>query len=344
MGVEKLYTKLPNFLKYNRVIFNFSMKLSTMLSNVNHKSKIIDSQHELMNFIFLNSKFEAKGTLRNTQLLYVELLRFIVNVCNKYDINYLIADGTLLGAVRHGGFIPWDDDIDLALLREDYDRLIEVLPKEISKFEFLKSKCGLTLLKDNYQNYFKNFNSVYDVVNENDLLLDEKFLFLQFAWLKPYVKIDFFPLNFIQKEKLDHFNQKYVLTKYRFYDEMKNTSKDYDEVLKLRNNEVGFVDNKTDYLNYSLDSVNFLPPWIFETNKVFPLSTIKFEGYEFNCPKDVDHYLRVLYGDNYMMLPDTIEVHNIVPFIESQFDSVDEMNKSFDEAISYLREINETFI
>ena len=165
MGVEKLYTKLPNFLKYNRIIFNFSMKLSTMLSNVNHKSKIIDSQHELMNFIFLNSKFEAKGTLRNTQLLYVELLRFIANVCNKYDINYLIADGTLLGAVRHGGFIPWDDDIDLALLREDYDRLIEVLPKEISKFEFLKSRCGLTLLKDNYQNYFKNFNSVYDVVN-----------------------------------------------------------------------------------------------------------------------------------------------------------------------------------
>jgi len=344
MDFENLYMKLPNFIKYNRFIFNFSIKFSKMLRNFNKKSKIIDSQHELMNFIFLNSKFEAKGTLRNVQLLYVELLRFIANVCDKHDIDYLIADGTLLGAVRHGGFIPWDDDIDLALLREDYDKLIEVLPKEISKFEFLKSKCGITLLKENYQNHFKNFNSVYDVVDEKGLLLDGEFLFLQFAWLKPYIKIDFFPLNFIKKEKLDYFTQNYVITKYRFYDEMKNTSKKYDEVLKLRNKEVGFVENKTGYLNYSLDSVNFLPPWIFETDKVFPLSTIKFEGYEFNCPKDVDHYLRVLYGDNYMMLPDMIEAHNIVPFVESQFDSVEEMNKTFDEVISYLREVNENFI
>ena len=198
MNFEGLYSMLPDFIKYNHFILDFFLKVPKKLNNLNKKSKIIESQKQVIDILFSSYDLKSKGTLRNIQLLYLELLRFIDNVCNKYDIDYWIADGTLLGAVRHGGFIPWDDDIDLAMMREDYNRLIEVLPKEISNYEYLKEECGISLLRENHENYFKGFNSVYDFEDEQGLLDEEKFLFLQIAWLKPYVKIDFFPKDYIK--------------------------------------------------------------------------------------------------------------------------------------------------
>lgn len=350
MGLESLlklpnliYSKLPNSLKYNRFIFDFSSKLSKRLQNFNKKSKIINTQRETLEFLFFNSKYEAIGTLRNLQLLFLELLKFVDNVCNKYDINYFISDGTLLGAVRHKGFIPWDDDIDVALLREDYNKLIEVIPNEISRFDYLKEECGLTLLKEGNKNYFKEFHSVYDVDDEDSLLNEGECLFLQLAWLKPYVKLDFFPIDFVDEDKLENFNKNYVVTKYKFYEENKKGIKKFDDEFKFLNNELGVTNDKTQYLTYAIDSANFFPPWIFDFDKIFPLSTISFEGINFNCPNDPDHYLKEMYGASYMQLPEIIETHNIIPFIESQFESNRDMDEKFKKAIDYLKEINENF-
>jgi lipopolysaccharide cholinephosphotransferase len=60
--------------------------------------------------------------LRKMQLIQIELLREFDRVCRKHGIRYIIASGTLLGAVRYGGFIPWDDDIDIEMLRSDYEK------------------------------------------------------------------------------------------------------------------------------------------------------------------------------------------------------------------------------
>ena len=60
--------------------------------------------------------------LRGLQLVELELLEEVDRVCRAHDIPYCIIAGTLLGAVRHGGFIPWDDDADVAMLRADYER------------------------------------------------------------------------------------------------------------------------------------------------------------------------------------------------------------------------------
>jgi len=69
--------------------------------------------------------------LRRLQLLELELLNEVKRICEKHRIHYTIVAGTLLGAVRHGGFIPWDDDADIGMLREDYERFREVCIREL---------------------------------------------------------------------------------------------------------------------------------------------------------------------------------------------------------------------
>jgi len=73
---------------------------------------------------------KADGNLRAWQLLAVKLLSVFHEICVSNDINYWIYGGTLLGAVRHGGFIPWDDDLDIAITRDDFDRFAHILKND----------------------------------------------------------------------------------------------------------------------------------------------------------------------------------------------------------------------
>lgn len=81
---------------------------------------------------------EEQENLRIIQDIELKMLDEINRICEKYNLNYSVAGGTLLGAVRHSDFIPWDDDIDIDLKREDFYKLIEVLPTELSsEYEFV---------------------------------------------------------------------------------------------------------------------------------------------------------------------------------------------------------------
>lgn len=73
-----------------------------------------------------NIKTLSPEELRRMQMLMLDMLVEFDRVCRKHDISYVIVSGTLLGAVRHKGFIPWDDDADVAMLREDYERFKKV--------------------------------------------------------------------------------------------------------------------------------------------------------------------------------------------------------------------------
>ena len=64
----------------------------------------------------------------------VQLLRIVTALLEKHEIKYWMDYGTLLGAVRHDGFIPWDDDMDISTIQEDYDKIIKILPSELEKY------------------------------------------------------------------------------------------------------------------------------------------------------------------------------------------------------------------
>lgn len=343
MDLEKLYSCLPDFIKYNNNILNFFLKIPKKIFKYNLERHQLESQNQLLKMLVIDGDIKFNGTLRNIQLLYVELLRFVDNVCKKHEINYWLDGGTLLGAVRHGGFIPWDDDVDLTMLRKDYNKLLEVLPLEISKHDYFKENCGLTLLIEGQKNYFSDFKSVYDVDDKEGYLNDDNFSFLQIAWLKPYVKIDFFPKDFLETEKISFFKKNYVSNKYKFNQKVKKGEYLFFKKLNEFNDKFGFVLNETPQFADSFDVIPLAPVRIFETSKTFPLNKISFEGYEFNCPNDVDYYLSLIYGKNFRDLPKVIETHNMADFVENQFNSVDEMNEAFSKSVDYLKEINNNF-
>ena len=80
----------------------------------------------------LRERFNPEGSiLRRQQLRMLELLDAVDCICKKHNIPYWLSSGTLIGAARHNGFIPWDDDLDIEILRSDYLRLIKILPQEL---------------------------------------------------------------------------------------------------------------------------------------------------------------------------------------------------------------------
>ena len=79
----------------------------------------------------LRERYNPEGSiLRKQQLRMLDILLHIDKICNEHNIPYWLSSGTLLGAVRHGGFIPWDDDVDIEMLREDYLRFEKIFKED----------------------------------------------------------------------------------------------------------------------------------------------------------------------------------------------------------------------
>ncbi|MBA2563506.1 MAG: LicD family protein, partial [Chitinophagaceae bacterium] len=78
------------------------------------------------------SHYNPEGSvLRRAQMRMLEILDVFDSICKKHNINYWLVCGTLLGARRHGGFIPWDDDLDVYILQSDYKKLLSILKEEL---------------------------------------------------------------------------------------------------------------------------------------------------------------------------------------------------------------------
>jgi len=88
----------------------------------------------------IDNRHKGDTVLRKTQLVQLYLLDILDEICKKHDIPYFLVDGTLLGAFRHNGFIPWDDDIDVGMLKPDYRRFKRIVCQELPDGVYFESE------------------------------------------------------------------------------------------------------------------------------------------------------------------------------------------------------------
>ena len=144
------------------------------------------------------SEINAEGTqLRKHQLKMLEMLKYVDELCRKHDIPYYLSGGTLLGAVRHQGFIPWDDDLDIILMKKDFRRLLNVLRNEPSVDYVLQ--CHQT---DPY--YIAPYaklrmkNTQIREWNENDIYYRYRGIYIDIFFLEPAVPFFHYIANHLQ--------------------------------------------------------------------------------------------------------------------------------------------------
>ena len=87
----------------------------------------------------IRDEYKVSGEMKKVWAIELDLLREFIEICERHQLRWWMGDGSLLGVIRHGGFIPWDDDMDVWMPREDYDRLLKVDPAEIKAPYFLQT-------------------------------------------------------------------------------------------------------------------------------------------------------------------------------------------------------------
>ena len=251
-----------------------------------------------------------KESLRNLQLTQVEMLDEIARICEIHKLQYFLIGGTLLGAIRHKGFIPWDDDLDIAMPRKDYNKFREICKNDLNDQYYLHSidmdpKYWVSFIK------LLKKNTIFEP--EQDKTIDT-----------PYkgVYVDIFPLDNANKERsifqdiqakickgLTSFQYRRrkatMITKtplgikilYPFLSlfSVKTISKIIDKIMQLNKN-----DNSPYFINIA-SFINVHKHTILK-EKYLPSVKMEFEGKLYNVPRDYDYVLNRLYGD-YMTLP-----------------------------------------
>ena len=256
-----------------------------------------------MNNEELRQRYNPDGSLlRRHQMRMLDILIEVDRICKKHDIKYWLSSGTLIGALRHNGFIPWDDDLDIEMMRSDYLRLMEVLPKELP--DWLALQCDQT-----DENYFY----FYAKVRDRRSLLKETLNYAR-LWKEQGIYIDIFPME-PHPIWLHKLTEKSVGHMYKIWRTSTDDKKAIHRVLRIFKLNNSFLFPCLRALLSPFHFCTFSPSKVITSgmgipfhnpryaDEIFPLTTHTFEGREFPVPGNADAHLRHIFGD-YMQLPD----------------------------------------
>ena len=232
------------------------------------------------------------------------VMDYIHNICKEKGINYSLAYGSLLGAVRHRGFIPWDDDLDIALKRDQYDKLYQAILEDNNSIYKVVSW-------ENDSRYPYPFYRVYDsrTVYENNYIQND---------IELGICVDVFPFDDykdVNKEitKLDMYRRLSVYTLYGIRNKeagIKNIVR-YLMLVAFRLTRVKIWNKKlndcskapvnSEYIDYLMESKKYSTK--IDAKALDEVIECKFEDRVYNIPKDYDHILTTIYGEDYMEIP-----------------------------------------
>ena len=290
--------------------------------------KILDSYHQYFSLIYLNDNLKAHGVLRYVQLHTFEMLKYLVKLCEKNDISYWLDYGTLIGAIRHKGYVPWDDEVDICMLREDYEKFIKIITKELEKNDYLNENVNLRLMFRHFRGK-KALNS-YPAPT------------IQFVHTRPLANVDIHVLDYYE---LDAFNSKQLLENKKLFNayrkKLGNNILGKDANLEAYfiqvRNELGITDKKTKFVGYSLDDGYRTPT---EIDYIFPLRKVSFEGSTFNAPnKPIEYLSKAYYTGDIMQIPKVMQNHGRTDYVLKQLKNKD-VDEEYKKVISFWRWMN----
>lgn len=265
---------------------------------------MIDAKGKEYNVLEYDEKY------RKFQLLELEMLKELDRICKKYDLKYYLCGGTLLGAVRHGGFIPWDDDLDVYLPREDYDKLAKVVDGELDSrmfyqdwyiekgypYNFAKFRMNGTKFVQNEiaqcQMHHGIFIDIFPLDNVPDDKAERVAHLKKITKLKTLLSVSYMSLK--KEGKLRSIPQCiFIILVKLFFSQQGIHKKLEKEIVKYNSTECENFAQKT-----GMNAVKEVYP-----KKWFEKSVeVDFEDMKCPSPSYIDEYLTYFYGD-YMTPP-----------------------------------------
>ena len=246
---------------------------------------------------------QKKVELSELQELVYAIFKDFARVCEKHNIKYSLEGGTLLGAVKYGGFVPWDDDIDIIMHRSEYNKFLKIAPKELGEDFFLQSYNNVREFPLNYAKICYNKSQIYDY---------------DYSHLKSMnhgIFIDIFPIDNVRPEKLK--NQLHIIglltgaRKTKLNIKLTRVSKakkiiykivsllPMSVLCKLLDFECSKYNGHDTGFCYEVcnSNANFKP---LSSDIYSELEYVKFKDGEYLAVKRYDEFLKSRFGENYM--------------------------------------------
>lgn len=243
------------------------------------------------------------------------ILKEFINICEENNLTYYALGGTLLGAVRHKGFIPWDDDIDIGMPREDYEKFKKLAPNVLpSTYKFLSEdtidyKKAFSVIRDDSTKIIMNYSKeelveslwidVFPLDGMPSNALKKKIHSFRYLYTRMMVQLSQFNSLVNQKKENRPLTEKVIIAFANAVNIEKIISfnwaqKKYLQAIKKYSFNEAFAGNYTGAykLREIVPSDYFGEPVLLE-----------FQGIELSCPRKYKEYLTAIYGENYMQLP-----------------------------------------
>ncbi len=230
-------------------------------------------------------------SIKKAHSIMLDMLISFDAICKEHNLQYWLDAGTLLGAVRHKGFIPWDDDVDISMPVEDYEKFKKIAQSHLPKSMFLQHSLTEPTFPFDYMKIRDNRATITEFHEEGKEITYNQGLFL-----------DIFPMLNIKDNRFNSLWYKFSFRAIEFFS-AKKFKQDFIRALfvkSLHQMHLGweYKDGKIIYGGEMPD----VAKW-YDYKDMFPLKYENFEGLNFSSPNSSKAYLIELYGESYMQIP-----------------------------------------